>query len=146
MAFSWRPSVTSTVSSLGAFAGISIGSVEIFSSPRYERVSTFSGTVRPARGRMSSSHTRSMLTERGVSLALTVTSRPSTVTSAMLFASIMVSGPATAAEAPRIGFSVANTSSRVRSPWPLRRARLFTEIVAAPYWRSNEPSVLNIET
>src|SRR5687767_15274902 len=46
MAFSWRPSLTSTVSSFGAFAGISIGRVEIFSSPRYDRVSTLSGTVR----------------------------------------------------------------------------------------------------
>ena len=34
------------------------------------RVSTLSGTVRPARGRMSSSQTRSMLAVRGVSVAV----------------------------------------------------------------------------
>ena len=60
------PSVTSSDSAPVALAGISIGRVRTISSPRYVRSSTFNGTVRPARGRGSSSHTRSSV--RGLRL------------------------------------------------------------------------------
>jgi hypothetical protein len=95
---------------------------------------------------MSSSQTRSMIRVFGVSVAVTVTSSPSMLTSEILLPSIIVRGPATAVAAPRIGLSVAYTSSTVRSPWPFNRVRLLTAMVAAPYWRSYAPRVLNIAT
>ena len=69
------PSEDPIVSVPLAFAGIAIGIVLSRSSPRYVRKSTFSGTVRPARGRVSSTQTRSTVAVSGSSVDLTVSSR-----------------------------------------------------------------------
>ena len=87
-----------------------------------------------------------MVTRRGVSAAVIVTSSPSSVIGSMSFASSIVIGPATAVAAPRIGESPVKTSSTFRSAWPLMRARLLTAMVDAPNCRSYDASVLNIAT
>src|SRR5262249_20729801 len=63
-----------------ALAGIWIGTVRSSSSPRYVRSSILSGTVRPARGRMSSSQTRSSTAVFGCSTVVTLRSIPSSST------------------------------------------------------------------
>jgi hypothetical protein len=89
------PSATITVSVPVAFDGIAIGMSRVTSSPRYERMSTFSGTVRPGRTSVVSSQTRSMVAVRGSSDEAMLMSSASISTGSKSFLSRNVSGPAT---------------------------------------------------
>ena len=81
----------------------------------------------------------------GSSLDAIVTSTFFRFTFSMSFDSSIVSGPAMYAEAPAVGLSV-KMSSNVRSACLSNCARPFTLNVAAPNWRSYDPSVLNSAT
>ena len=92
--------------------------------------------MRPARGRSSSIHTRSIVAVRDDSLASIETFNPVTVMGSRSLLSSIVIGPAIAVAAPSDPLSPVKTSSSVRSSCPLICARLLMENVAAPNWRS----------
>ena len=66
-----------TVSGPEAVTGTSTGTVRVTSSPRYERMRIFSGTVRPGRTFVVSSQMRSIVAVRGSSVAVIAMSMPS---------------------------------------------------------------------